>query len=106
MIAWTTSKISMQAGDYVEAQAIVTRHASACGRFAIRPTGSVRRLRTNGVRGQLVRRWIWSGYELTDAAPNLPAYVPRERRFPTVRAAKREAERRAARYPINVPAGD
>lgn len=96
---WTTSKVSMQTGEYAAAQTIVTQHESADKRFTIRPTGRMDYRRDAGIRGPLNYKWRWKGYRLTDTHPNLPKWVSSTSRHSTVSEAKREAERRRKRYP-------
>jgi hypothetical protein len=100
-LKWTSSKVSKQSGDYVEAQTMVTRHVSADGRFTIEPTGSMSYKREFGVRGAMKSKFRWSGYRLTDHSPTLPKWLhPTEKHY-SVASAKRAAARRAARKDDN-----
>lgn len=92
---WNTTRISIQAGEYKEAQAEITRHSSTDGRFIIERAGGMSSRRSSGVRGPLTYRWRWTGYRLIDTRPE-----PWQRKswiHPTVAMAKAEAERRSKR---------
>lgn len=85
---WTTRKAEVASGEYTKAT--VTEHVSEDGRFIIRPVGGMRYCRTNGFRGQMLNRWVWTGYRLLDNAGL-------SERSSTIKRAKHIAERRAAR---------
>jgi hypothetical protein len=95
-LEWTRRPATVQAGEYAESTITITELVSTDGRFSIKRCGAVQRRRTNGVRGQLVRRWMWTGYRLTDSAV-LPAWVSPTKRCSTVALCKAEAARRAKR---------
>lgn len=96
-INWTRRAATVQAGEYVESTITITQLVSADERFTIIRCGTVDRRRANGARGQLIRRFRWTGYRMHDHKADLPKWVSPTARFATVAQAKREAEFRLRR---------
>lgn len=96
-IKWVRSKEKVKGGEYEEVE--VTKYTSKDGRFVILPRGSMKTVRDHGAHGQRSRRWVWTGYTLTDNA-KLPSYVARTFSKNSVRDAKRQAGLRAKHHPV------
>lgn len=93
-LKWKSHRISVQAGEYPEAQAEVTQHVTHNGAFTITPSGGMKYAKPQGVRGQPYNHWVWSGYKLEDHRPERKAWEPQSQRHSSVAGAKRAADRR------------
>jgi hypothetical protein len=91
-ITWVRSTVSVQSGEYAEAQTLVTQYASADGRFTITPTGGMIYKRTHGARGAYQKRFAWHGFMVKDALADKSRGQRMYWREQTVSAAKRSAE--------------
>lgn len=95
-LKWKTQKATVQSGEYTKSE--VPQHVSHDGRFTITPKGGMKYARSQGVRGDMHNRWIWSGFTLKDNHPNLPKWASPTEGHSTVAQAKRAAERRSKKY--------
>jgi hypothetical protein len=89
---WKQRKATTATGEY--STGTVTQHFTTDGAFTITPTGGMRYCRAHGVHGDRYNRFVWSGYTLDDNRTDRPEWVRSSKKFTTVAAAKREAERR------------
>jgi hypothetical protein len=88
-LTWKTRKVDYQAG--LE----VTEHYTTDGRFTIIKTGHTSNRKANGARGQVLRKFRFTGFLMTDHLSTRPTYLRKHVSGHTVSDLKRQAERRA-----------